>query len=113
MKVKAIDADVISHGVLIYFEDGTAALFDAEFLHRHRDSCGNTIVTEVEDLEPPAPEGAKVSAGRAQERNAAKTWVEGLATCFPSAGSRAIRRFRDSYETDALASTTGVASIEQ
>ena len=59
MKVKAIDADVTSQGVVIYFEDGTAALFDADFLHAHRDSCGNRIVTEEEDLEAPAPEGCE------------------------------------------------------
>ena len=57
MNVKVIDADVISHGVLIYFEDGTAALFDADFLHAHRDSCGNGIVAEIGDLEAPACEG--------------------------------------------------------
>jgi hypothetical protein len=42
MKATIKDVDFVDGKVLVTFGDGTATLFDAEFLYVHRSKSGNT-----------------------------------------------------------------------
>ncbi len=44
MKATVLRADVVKGGLLVYFNDGTIALFDPAFLYANRKSDGNEIM---------------------------------------------------------------------
>ena len=50
MKATVLRADVVKGGLLVYFNDGTIALFDPAFLYANRNSDGNEIMP-IEDPE--------------------------------------------------------------
>jgi hypothetical protein len=50
MKATVLRADVVKGRLLVYFKDGTIALFDPAFLYANRNSDGNEIIPN-EDAE--------------------------------------------------------------
>jgi hypothetical protein len=42
--MKAVDADLVGDGVLIIFSDGSAVVFDSEFLYAHRRDSENLLL---------------------------------------------------------------------
>ncbi len=45
---KITDIEILREQVLISFADGSAALFNAEFLYENRDKDGNTLLQNEE-----------------------------------------------------------------
>jgi hypothetical protein len=46
MKARVLHADLVRGRLLVYFDDGTAALFDPNFLYSKRQSEGNKIMPD-------------------------------------------------------------------
>jgi hypothetical protein len=46
MKPTISNVDIVDNAVLVTFSDGTAALFDADFLYAHREEQGSDTLTE-------------------------------------------------------------------
>ena len=44
MKATVLRADIVRGRLLVYFNDGTVALFDPAFLYANRNSDGNEIM---------------------------------------------------------------------
>ncbi len=44
-EIQIIDVHRLSAGLLVYFSDGTSALFQARFLYRMQDHDGNLPIT--------------------------------------------------------------------
>jgi hypothetical protein len=48
VKATVISVDIVRGGMIINFGDGTAALFDAQFLYAHRNEGNNTLLPDSE-----------------------------------------------------------------
>jgi len=44
MKARVLRADAVRGRLLVYFDDGTVALFDPDFLYANRNREGNEII---------------------------------------------------------------------
>jgi hypothetical protein len=55
MSADITSVDLVAGGVIVSFTDGSAAFYDADFLHAHRSSKGNSLLPEEQEPKPTAP----------------------------------------------------------
>ena len=46
MNAIVTEVDLVEGGIIVNFADGTAAFFNAEFLHSHRSAKGNSSLSD-------------------------------------------------------------------
>jgi hypothetical protein len=49
MNARITDIEILREQVLVSFADGSAALFNAEFLYENRDKDGNTLLLKNDE----------------------------------------------------------------